>query len=58
VTIDFIYVHPRQGAVDPTNQPMQGQVVSRVTMPFADARSFSEALAGILVEHGKKFTED
>jgi len=55
VTMDFVYVHPRQAV---NGQPtMDGQVVSRVTMPFTDARAFAEALGNVLAEHGKKYTE-
>ena len=55
VTMDFVYIHPRQAAE--ATDKLEGQVVSRVTMPFADAKNFATALANVLVEHGKKFTE-
>ena len=56
VTFDFVYVHPRQAAEAP--KALEGQVVSRVTMAFADAKNFAAALDNVLVEHGKKFIEE
>lgn len=56
VTMDFIYVHPRIATPD-YNGPAEGQVVSRVTMPFVEAKAFAESLGQVLDQHGKKFTE-
>ncbi len=56
VTVDFIYVHPRVATPD-FNGPAEGQVVSRVTMPFVEAKAFAESLGQVLEQHGKKFTE-
>ena len=55
VTIDFVYVHPRQS--EPGSSELQGQVVSRMTMTYADAKSLAATLGEVLAKHGKKFQE-
>ena len=52
-------IHDHLQTLDPgTHDALaQGQVVSRVTMPFAEAKAFAESLGTVLDQHGKKFTE-